>query len=64
MRKNPFWPFFPIIFVTRVNYLIQMIEKTASKWAPLATTTMDGGSAGFAGAKTCRFLFSDSLIGV
>jgi len=41
-----------------------MIEKTASKWAPLATTTMDGGSADFAGAKTCRFLFSDSLLGV
>jgi len=39
-----------------------MIEKTDSKEVPLATTTMDGGSADFAGAKTCRFLFSDSLL--
>ena len=27
-----------------------MIEKMASKWLSLATTAMDGGSAGFAGA--------------
>jgi len=27
-----------------------MIEKTGSKWVPLATTTMDDESAGFAGA--------------
>jgi len=27
-----------------------MIEKLASKWLPLVTTAMDGGSAGFAGA--------------
>jgi hypothetical protein len=25
---------------------------------------MDGGSAGFAGAKTCRFLFSDRLLAI
>jgi len=27
-----------------------MNEKSDSKWLSLATTTMDGGSAGFAGA--------------
>jgi hypothetical protein len=32
------------------NYSPQMTEKMDSKWLPLATTAMDGGSAGFAGA--------------
>ena len=39
-----------------------MNGKTDSKGLSLATTAMDGGSAGFAGAKTGRFLFSDRLL--
>jgi len=31
------------------DYSPQIIENLASKWLPLATTAMDGGSAGFAG---------------
>ena len=45
------------IFVDKHNYSPQMNEKTDSKGLSLPTTAMDGGSAGFAGAKTGRFLF-------
>jgi hypothetical protein len=37
------------------NYSPQMTEKMDSKWLSLATTAMDGGSAGFAGAQTSPF---------
>jgi len=42
LRKSPFWPVFPIIFVTRINHLTQMIKKTDSKWVPLATVSILG----------------------
>ncbi|MGR9013557.1 MAG: hypothetical protein ACU83U_07925 [Gammaproteobacteria bacterium] len=40
-----------------------MIKKSDLKWFSLATIAMDGGSAGFAGAKTGRFLFSGGFKG-
>ena len=39
-QKKPFRSFFPFIFVTRVNPLIQMNEKTDSKGLSLATVSI------------------------
>jgi len=41
-RKNPFWPFFPNIFVKERNYSPQMFEKTDSKGLFLATASILG----------------------
>jgi hypothetical protein len=41
---------FTDFFRERAYYSPQKIEKSDSKLLSLATTTMDGGSAGFAGA--------------
>ncbi|MFK5948437.1 MAG: hypothetical protein QM500_06670, partial [Methylococcales bacterium] len=41
-RKKPFWPLSPFIFVTRVNYYIQMNEKIDSKGLSLATVSILG----------------------
>jgi len=42
LRKNPFWPFFPKIFVKERNYSPQMFEKTDSKRLSLATASILG----------------------
>jgi len=42
LRKNPFWPFFPNIFVKERNYSPQMFEKTDSKRLSLATASILG----------------------
>jgi DNA-binding response OmpR family regulator len=48
--EKPFRPDSPIKIVKYAQYSPHLIEKSDSKWLPLATTAMDGGSAGFAGA--------------
>ncbi|TXK99794.1 hypothetical protein BMR02_07095 [Methylococcaceae bacterium HT1] len=40
--EKPFWPDSPIIFVKEHNYSPQMIEKSDSKWLPLATASILG----------------------
>jgi len=42
LRKNPFWPLFPNIFVKERNYSPQMFEKTDSKRLSLATASILG----------------------
>ena len=42
LRKNPFWSFFPNIFVKERNYSPQMFEKTDSKRLSLATASILG----------------------
>jgi len=61
--ENPFWPFFPNIFVTRVNHLNQMFKKTDSKGLSLATVSILGQPPSFLCQKTIVALVDTSMTG-
>ncbi|MBT5223596.1 MAG: hypothetical protein HON51_07670 [Gammaproteobacteria bacterium] len=65
LRKNPFWPFFPNIFVKERNYSPQMFEKTDSKRLSLATASILGQSPSqFSGPWCYRAYQSGLLAGI
>ena len=55
--EKPFWPYFPIKFVKYTQYSPHLIEKSDSKWLPLATAPILGQAPRLSAAFVCALLF-------